>query len=52
MKKLLFLIILASCSTNTVDNGKNIIFSESLTFDSFKNLLEIYAKESSYPDID
>jgi len=52
MKKILFLIILTSCSTNIVDNGRNINFSENLTFDSFKNLLEIYAKESSYPDID
>ena len=51
MKKIIFLIFLASCTSNNVNN--NILdFNMDLTFDEFKILLEEYNKKKGYPDID
>ena len=51
MKKIIFLIFLAACTSKNVNN--NILdFNMDLTFDEFKILLEEYNKKKGYPDID
>ena len=51
MKKIIFLIFLAACTSKNVNN--NILdFNMDLTYDEFKVLLEEYNKKKEYPDID
>jgi len=51
MKKIIFLIFLAACTSKNVNN--NILdFNMDLTYDEFKVLLEEYNKKKGYPDID
>ena len=51
MKKIIFLIFLAACTSKNVNN--NIVdFNMDLTYDEFKVLLEEYNKKKGYPDID
>ena len=54
MKKILLisLIYLNSCSSNIISHKDDIIFTEDLTFDEFKNKLYEYAKINTYPNID
>ena len=52
IKRIFLLFLLSSCSLNNINNISNVNFSENLTFNEFKNLLEIYVKESEYPNID
>ena len=51
MKKIIFLIFLAACTSKNVNN--NIVdFNMDLTYDEFKVLLEEYNKKKGYPNID
>ena len=53
MKKIIFLIFLAACTSKNVNN--NILdfnMDQDLTFDEFKVLLEEYSKKKRFPDID
>ena len=55
MRKIIILIIffLTSCSSGKTTNHKSdLIFSGNMNFEEFKKKLEIYAKESPYPNID
>ena len=55
MKKLFLFFFLLSCSSptlNTIDQNKNLIFDEQLTFDEFNNMLTEYVKKGNYPNID
>ena len=54
LKKMLILFILMSCSTpsSQKDLGSDSLnFDNKLTFNEFNELLEEYAKISSYPDL-
>ena len=48
----LFLISCSSKSDLTQKNFQNIDFSNDLTFEEFKEKLEEYAKNQTYPNID
>ena len=56
MKKYFFLIsfILISCTSNQTkeQSSVNLDFSNSMSISEFKNKLEKYAEESSYPNFD
>ena len=55
MKKLFFLFLLTSCSSNNISNNLNnevLDFNRELSFEEFKVLLEKYNNISQYPDID
>ena len=56
MKKLLIIFFLTvSCTMNNdklENNFSDINFSDDMTFEEFKNKLEEYAENSSYPNID
>ena len=52
---LLIFLLLISCSSNsdiTQKNSQELDFSNDLTFEEFKEKLEEYAKNQSYPNID
>ena len=52
---LLILLFLMSCSSNsdlTQKNFQNLDFSNDLNFEEFKEKLEEYTKNQSYPNID
>ena len=56
MKKILILYILLFLTSGCVVNDQKISlndinFSNDLNFEEFKNNLEIYSKNSSYPDL-
>jgi hypothetical protein len=55
MKRLILLIFLSSCSSET-SNFKNynekFDFENVTSFDKFKKKLEIYSEKNPYPDID
>ncbi len=57
MKKILILLLhfflVSGCIIDAKKNSQNqnLVFSEDLTFDEFKNKLEIYSKISNYPKI-
>ena len=54
-KYLLIFLFLLSCSSNgdiTQKNFQNFDFSDDLTFEEFKEKLEEYAKNQTYPNID
>ena len=54
LKKMLILFILMSCSTPSSQNeldSDSLNFDNKLTFNEFNELLEEYAKISSYPDM-
>ncbi len=54
MKKLIFLLFLATCSTKNIENKLNnevFDFNIDLNFDEFKTLLEKYNNVKGYPDI-
>ena len=48
-----FSLILSSCSINSSDNSskKDLDFKKIMTFESYKNMLEIYSKNSNFPKI-
>ena len=52
MKKLIFIILLSSCSnlSNVKDINNNINFSSDLSFNEYQNLLNDYNKSSKYPN--
>jgi len=55
MKKLIFLLFVISCtspSTSYIKNDNNLKFTDDLTFQEFKKLIEEYAEISPYPNID
>lgn len=56
MKKffLIFFLISGCINSQTVesDNLSNVEFSDNLSFNQFKERLEIYANNSPYPNID
>jgi hypothetical protein len=54
LRKILILFFLMSCSTPNSQNelGRDSLnFDNKLTFNEFNELLEEYAKISSYPDL-
>jgi len=55
IKIFFFLIfyLMSSCSLkdNNKTTNKNYIFSDSLTFDQMKSMLEKYSQSSPYPDL-
>ena len=54
-KYLLILLFLISCSSNsnvTQKNFQNFDFSNDLTFEEFREKLEVYTKNQPYPNID
>jgi len=51
MKKLLFLILLSSCTSYSEINN-NLNFDREMGFEEFKIMLEKYDRISGYPDID
>ena len=56
MKKIFLLFFLISaCASNDSYKKKdipNIVFSNNLTIEQFKNNLEVYANNAPYPNID
>jgi len=55
MKKYLFLFFLLSCcssSKNISSNVSKIEFSNNLSFEEFRIILEKYANNNPYPNID
>ena len=50
---LLHFFLVSGCIIDAKKKSKNqnLVFSEDLTFDEFKNKLEIYSKISNYPNI-
>ena len=55
MKYLLIFFFLISCSSKNEiiqNNFQNLSFSDVLTFEEFKEKLEEYAKNQTYPNID
>jgi len=56
MKKIPFMVILFFLNYNCTSdyakkNSKNIYFSDDLSFEEFRNKLEIYSKVSPYPNL-
>ena len=51
MKRLLFLILLSSCTSYSEINN-NLNFDRDIGFEEFKIMLEKYDRVSGYPDID
>ena len=53
MKKIIFflLILLSSC-TKAVTKSEILNFNKNLSFDQFKNLVEKYANNTDFPNID
>ena len=54
LRKILILFFLMSCSTHNSQNelsSDSLNFDNKLTFNEFNELLEEYAKISSYPDL-
>jgi len=55
MKKIIFLLFLASCTSNTIDNKEDsasLDFNKDLSFNEFKMLLEKYNEITDIPEID
>ncbi len=57
MKKIPFVMIFFflcySCTSYYAENNlKSIYFSDELSFEEFRNKLEIYSKVSPYPNLD
>ena len=55
MKKLFFLFLLTTCSSNNMSNDLNnevLDFDRELTFEEFRVLVDKYNNISKYPDID
>ena len=55
MKKLFFLFLLTSCSSNNISNNLNnevLDFNRELSFEEFEVLVDKYNNISKYPDID
>ena len=55
MKKyLIIFLLLISCTSNQTDNNNSLDlkFSDDISFEEFKNMIEIYANNSPYPNID
>ena len=55
IKRLLFLLILMSCSPNSSNVQNNTIklnFDRDLSFNEFNEMLIEYAKKNPYPNID
>ena len=51
---IILLLLIASCSYPSQKNSlieNNLDFSQNLTIEKFKSLLDQYVKESPYPDI-
>ena len=50
---ILFLLILSSCSINSSDKSikKDLDFEKITTFENYKDMLEIYSKNSNFPKI-
>ncbi len=48
-----FLLILSSCSINSSNKSfkKDLDFKKKMTFESYKNMLEIYTENSNFPKI-
>ena len=48
-----FLLILSSCSINSSKKSfkKDLDFKKKMTFESYKNMLEIYTENSNFPKI-
>ena len=54
MKKIIFLLFLASCTSNNIDNKTDSVsldFSKYLSFNEFKMLLEKYNEITDIPEI-
>ena len=54
MKKIILLLILASCSAKSIESKSNnslLDFNIDLNFDEFKSLLDKYNNINEYPDI-
>ena len=51
MKKIVFFLLLSSCSSNNLTT-EIINFDKDLSFKEFKELVIKYSKISKYPDID
>ena len=55
MKKILILFFITSCvspNSNVNHNNKKYNFSEDLSFNEFKHLLNKYSETNLYPNID
>ena len=55
MKYVLIFFFLISCSSKNEiiqNNFQNLNFSNDLTFEEFKEKLEVYSKNQTYPNID
>ncbi len=52
MKKLPILILFLTISCTSVNTGKEINFSNDMTFEEFKSNLKVYVDKSDYPNLD